>query len=79
MRLVCFVAFIAFAIDQVSKYLVVYGLNLIEKREIDVLPPLLNFKMGWNTGINFGIFSGASPFVWILIAFGIVGFVLWWV
>ncbi|MEO0566158.1 MAG: signal peptidase II [Pseudomonadota bacterium] len=79
MRLVCVVAFFAFAIDQVSKYLVVYGLNLIEKREIDVLPPLLNFKMGWNTGINFGIFSGASPVVWILIAFGIVGFVLWWV
>ncbi|MEM8776117.1 MAG: signal peptidase II [Pseudomonadota bacterium] len=79
MRLVAIVAAIVFVIDQVIKYWVVHVLNLKEVRAIDVFPPYLNFRMAWNTGINFGIFSGASPIVWILVAFAIVGFVLWWV
>ena len=53
-------ALVAFAVDQVSKYWVVWGLNLIEAQRIDVLPPYLVFKMGWNRGINFGLLDGHS-------------------
>ena len=53
-------ALVAFAVDQVSKYWVVWGLNLIETQRIDVLPPYLVFKMGWNRGINFGLLDGNS-------------------
>ncbi|MCR9087918.1 MAG: signal peptidase II [Rhodobacteraceae bacterium] len=62
-------AVLMFAVDQASKYGVVWGLNLIELRRIEVLPPYLVFQMGWNEGINFGLFSGAPDAArWILIA-----------
>jgi signal peptidase II len=48
---------------------VIYGLDLITLRQIDVAPPLLVFRKGLNTGINFGLFSGDSP--WL--RFGLVG------
>ena len=62
-------AVLMFTLDQASKYGVVWGLNLIELRRIEVLPPYLVFQMGWNEGINFGLFSGAPDAArWILIA-----------
>jgi len=70
-----------FAIDQGSKYGVLYGLNLIELRAIDVLPPLLRFHLGWNTGINFGLFAGAPEvmrYLLVAIALAVVGWMLWW-
>ncbi len=62
-----------FVVDQLSKWLVVHYMNLKAIGAIDVLPPLLNFRMGWNTGINFGLFAD-SPAVmrYVLIAFAIV-------
>ncbi|WP_342027829.1 signal peptidase II [Litoreibacter albidus] len=74
-------ALAAFGIDQLSKWAVVHKLNLIEVRSIDVLPPLLNFRMGWNTGINFGLLSDNPEFMRVaLVVFAIVvsGFLLWW-
>lgn len=82
MRTVFWTALAAFAADQLSKLIVVHWMNLKEVRAIDVLPPFLNFRMGWNTGINFGIFSSDAPWMrWVLIAVAltIVAFVLWWV
>lgn len=82
MRTVFCVAAIIFVVDQVSKYLIVHTLNLKEVLRIDVLPPLLNLRMAWNTGINFGIGASDSPYMpWVLIAvaLAIVAFVLWWV
>ena len=60
--------FWAFLLDQVSKYLVVHAMGLAQSRAVDVLPPLLNFRYGENTGINFGLFGG-DPSVtrWILV------------
>lgn len=61
-----------FALDQLSKWAVVEGLNLKERLFIDVAPPFLRFVMGWNEGINFGLFSGAPEASrWILIALAI--------
>ena len=82
MRTVFWVATIIFVLDQVSKYVVVHAMNLREVLAIDVFPPFLNFRMAWNTGINFGIMSSDSSVMrWVLIALAlaIVAFVLWWV
>ena len=82
MRTVFWVAGIIFVLDQVTKYYVVHVLNLRQVFAIDVLPPYLNLRMAWNTGINFGILSGESDTTrWVLIAVALViaGAVLWWV
>ena len=57
-------------------------LNLKDLGEIDVIPTLLNLRMAWNEGINFGLFSSSSDVMrWVLIAVALVisGYVLWWV
>lgn len=73
--------FVAFVIDQVSKYVVIHLMELAHIRSIDVLPPLINFRYGENRGINFGLFGGgseASRWILIVLAFVICGFVLGW-
>ena len=70
-----------FALDQITKFIVVTLLNLEEVREIAVLPPFLQFRMAWNEGINFGLLSHGSDLVrWGLIALALVisGWVIWW-
>ena len=63
------VALITFVVDQVSKIVVVFWLDLITLIEMDVLPPFLVFRMAWNDGMNFGLFGDDSPWVrWVLIA-----------
>lgn len=72
---------VIFLLDQVTKYLVVHVMGLGNKLAIEVLPPFLNFRMAWNYGVNFGLFSGdAAATRWILIsvAMGIVLFVVVW-
>ncbi|WP_323040263.1 signal peptidase II [Gemmobacter sp.] len=69
MRLAGLVALAVFALDQASKYAVVHGMDLDRRLAIDVWPPYLNFRMAWNQGVNFGLFSGESDTTrWILIA-----------
>lgn len=70
----------AFGLDQASKYIVIHQMELARIREIDVLPPLLNFRYGENYGINFGIGGeGVNAWVWIAIAAMVCAWVLWWV
>ncbi|TCS60502.1 signal peptidase II [Primorskyibacter sedentarius] len=82
MKLVFLSAFWTFMLDQATKWLVVHFLDLRFRGEIDVLPPLLNFRMAWNRGVNFGLFQGDSDMGrWILIsiALAIVVFVVIWI
>ncbi len=82
MRLVAISALIVFALDQISKWAVVHWAGLAERGQIDVFPPYLVFKMGWNTGINFGLFAGgpeATRWLLVAIAFVISAWLLWWV
>jgi signal peptidase II len=73
MRRVIMISLLIFLVDQASKFAVVQGLDLYSRREIDVLPPFLNFRMAWNEGINFGLFSGGSDLQrWILVAVSLV-------
>jgi len=68
MRRVGLIAALVFVIDQISKIAVVFGLDLKTRGEIDVLPPLLNFRMAWNQGVNFGLFaSNAEIMRWVLV------------
>ena len=68
MRTAAITAAATFVLDQVSKVAVVQGLNLIERGVIDVLPPLLSFRMAWNRGVNFGLFAHDAEIMrWVLI------------
>jgi signal peptidase II len=71
-----------FGLDQLTKLAVVHGLDLINRGELDVLPPFLVFRMAWNYGINFGLLSGQSDLTrWLLItvALAISIWVIWWI
>lgn len=80
MRLTLWTSFWVFLADQLSKYVVVHGMDLITLQRIVVWPGYLEFRMAWNRGVNFGLFSGLDM-RWVLIGIAIVvsGFVLWWV
>ena len=81
MRLTLISFLVTLLVDQASKYWVVQVLNLKALREIEVLPPLLNFHMAWNRGINFGLFSGdGDTGRWLLIGLALAisaGVLIW--
>jgi len=57
------------------------GLGMKVGDVVEVLPPLVVFKFGWNPGINFGLFAGSPDFArWVLVALAVVisGFLVWW-
>ncbi len=70
-----------FVVDRFSKWWVVERMDLARLLEIDVMPPYLNFRMAWNTGINFGIGGGGPDDMrWILIAIAlaiVIGMTVW--
>jgi signal peptidase II len=76
------IASLTFLVDQLSKIYVVQYLNLREKLSIDVINPILNFRMAWNRGINFGLFNsggnGAKIFL-VALSFAICAGLLLWV
>ncbi|MGL4239230.1 signal peptidase II [Tabrizicola sp.] len=81
MRLFWITGTLTFGIDQLTKLLVVHWLDLINRHEIDVLPPYLNFRMAWNYGINFGLLSHGSELArWGLITLAVIisAWVIWW-
>ena len=79
MRLTFWVGFWVFLLDQVTKYIVLYPLDLQTRLSIDVLPPL-NLRMAWNRGVNFGLFAGADM-RWVLIGVAVVisALVIYWI
>ncbi len=79
-RALIWAVFVAFLVDQASKYAVVHGMGLSRRMAIDVLPPLLNFRYGENRGINFGLLDGDSDLTrWALIVFSLIVAVAVWV
>lgn len=65
------------AADQGSKYWVVERLNLRGLGAIDV-SPVVNFRMAWNKGVNFGILAGDGDLTrWALtLVTGAIGLLL---
>jgi len=79
MKLLWISAFVAFAVDQISKYLVIHLMGVSQFNPVDVWPPLLRFRYGENRGINFGLFGdGVSAWVLIAVALVICAAVLYW-
>ena len=81
MQLLVRVAIGVFALDQLTKVLVVQVFALREVLVIEVLPPLLTLQMAWNRGVNFGLMASNGNLTrWLLIAVALVisGWVIWW-
>lgn len=71
MRLMFWAGFWVFLADQATKWIVVHWLGLAQRLTMDVLPPVINFRMAWNTGVNFGLFSNLDM-RWVLIAIALL-------
>ena len=72
----------SFFFDQISKWLVVFWLDLISLNSIDVFPPFLNFRMGWNYGVNFGLLGQQSElksYFLTVLAIIISGLIMFWI
>ena len=72
---------LTFALDQITKIIVVFWMELISKGQINILPGFIHFHMAWNTGINFGLFADQGELMrWLLIAvaLAVCGFVGYW-
>ncbi|MBU2992105.1 signal peptidase II [Octadecabacter sp. B2R22] len=82
MRLTYWTGFWIFLIDQVTKYIVLYVVDLESQpnQALDLFAPLLSLRMAWNRGVNFGLFADFDM-RWVLIgvAIAISIFVLWWI
>ena len=82
LRIILPVAVVIFVFDRLSKLWVVHWLDLKNRLSLDVVPPFLNLRMAWNTGINFGIGGGGPDETrWVLIGLSVVisAALLWWV
>jgi signal peptidase II len=66
-RLTLWTGFWVFLADQATKYLVVHALGLMERLQITVIPGILDFRMAWNRGVNFGLFANFDM-RWVLVA-----------
>ena len=74
-------AIIVFVLDQVSKVVIVFWLDLVNRGVIEVFPPFLTLRMAWNRGVNFGLFAGDSDYLrWFLVGLSVVisAWVVWW-
>ncbi|MBY6045218.1 signal peptidase II [Phaeobacter italicus] len=72
-KMMVWAAALALILDQLSKYLVIQVMDLPSRFSVDVFPPLLRFRYGENTGINFGLFGGGTDTTrWILIGLSLV-------
>ena len=55
-------SFVFLSLDQLSKWFVVFYLDLKQKLFLNLNNQFINFYMAWNKGINFGLFEGDSVF-----------------
>ena len=53
-------SFVFLLLDQLSKWFVVFYLDLQQKLFLNLNNQFINFYMAWNRGINFGLFEGDS-------------------
>lgn len=70
------IAFLAFAADQVSKWVILN--HVMTPPQVIPITGFFNMVLGHNTGVSFGLFGDAPP--WVLIAFAlaiVAGLFVW--
>ena len=70
-----FAAF-AFAVDLGSKALILHTFTE-PSRVIQVLP-FFNLRLGFNTGVSFGMFATDSPYILISLTALVIAILMWW-
>ena len=71
-RTLILTALISLIVDQLSKWYVVFKMNLQTVGYIEFVPGFINFAFAKNYGINFGLFANDTETMrWILIAIAI--------
>ncbi len=78
---IIFIAIIVLAMDQLSKWWILYPLDLWTIGSMEIIPGYVNFILAWNKGINFGLLASDSIVTQILlIAFPVIVSIglLWW-
>ena len=67
------ISFVFLTLDQLSKWFVVFYLELQHRLYLNLNNQIINFYMAWNKGINFGLFEGHSVVqAYVLTAISIV-------
>ncbi|MDG6094144.1 signal peptidase II [Acetobacter sp. AN02] len=80
LRLGLLAALVVFALDQLSKYWILYVFRLPERGSVAIMPGL-NFTMVWNHAVTFGMLGGVGAsgvIVFSVIALAIVGGLILW-
>jgi signal peptidase II len=73
------IAVLACAIDQASKFWLLYGLDLAARSRV-ALTPFIELVLTWNTGISYGLFQQQGVVgQWALLAFKAAAVVFLWV
>ena len=73
------IAVLACAIDQASKFWLLYGLDLAARSHV-ALTPFIELVLTWNTGISYGLFQQQGVVgQWALLAFKAAAVVFLWV
>ena len=57
---ILFLSFVFLTLDQLTKWFVVFYLELQQKLYLNLNNQFMNFYMAWNKGINFGLLEGDS-------------------
>lgn len=71
-------ATLAFALDQLSKWLLLDVMGIAQRPPVEVFPGF-NLVMVWNTGISFGMLSGsAAPLFFITLSLVIMAVIAVW-
>jgi signal peptidase II len=73
------IAVLACAIDQASKFWLLYGLDLPARSHV-ALTPFIELVLTWNTGISYGLFQQQGAVgQWALLAFKAAAVVFLWI
>jgi signal peptidase II len=56
------------AIDQLSKSLILGSSAIQAGEQVTVIPGMVHFRLAWNDGINFGLFSGGGEVTRIILS-----------
>lgn len=66
----------AFASDQITKQLILEAFS--DPSRIVRILPFFNLRLGFNSGVSFGLFATDQPLILSALTLVVVGILLWW-